>query len=462
MGGGATVTTLHPAVGIALLVSIVLIFALPRRAVIIPVLLSIFLIPMGQVIVWGGMHFPVSRIILIAACLRASVMFLESKSESLAGGFNSVDKAFIVWGCCYAVFFVLQWNEMQAVINRAGFVVDGFGGYFLLRLLIRDDKAVNRTLAVFAVIAAVVAAEMVYEQFTLRNLFGMLGGTHSIPELRDGRIRSCGVFQHAILAGSFGATMLPLFLGLLSRKAWVTAIVGAIGATVIVVTSSSSTPLLAYAAVLIGFLFWFLRTRMRLIRWAILIVLIALQLSMKADVWWLISHVDLVGGSSYHRANLVDTFIKHFSDWWLIGTKDYDQWGWDMWDVSNQFVAMGLNAGLLGLVAFLIMISKAFGKLGIARRRLEKNRGNAWFMWCLGIALFGHVVAFFGTGYWDQTQIAWFALFAMISATTAGALNLPTKTLKPVARFRWPGWGTNTSINDLNRVSQPSCAQTDF
>jgi hypothetical protein len=52
---------------------------------------------------------------------------------------------------------------------------------------------------------------------------------------------------------------------------------------------------------------------------------------MKAPVWFLIARIDLAGGSSgYHRAMLIDTFLRHFGDWWLLGTKDAFSWGWDM------------------------------------------------------------------------------------------------------------------------------------
>ena len=66
---------------------------------------------------------------------------------------------------------------------------------------------------------------------------------------------------------------------------------------------------------------------------------------MKAPVWFLISHVDLVGGSSgYHHASVIDQFIRNFFDWWLVGTYDNGSWGWDMWD-SVQPVCAGRRIG---------------------------------------------------------------------------------------------------------------------
>jgi hypothetical protein len=86
--------------------------------------------------------------------------------------------------------------------------------------------------------------------------------------------------------------------------------------------------------------FWPFRKGMRTFRWGLVAVLIGLHLVMKSPVWFLISRVDVIAGNSgYHRAMLIDQCIRHFTDWWLIGTNAAGTWGWDMWDLSNQFVA---------------------------------------------------------------------------------------------------------------------------
>jgi hypothetical protein len=421
-GGGATSTVLHPLVLAAMVIAIALIYLLPRKYIVVPFLMISMLTPWGQTLVLAGVHFTVVRIVVLFAWVRLLWLKISSRLRP-AGGLNSIDAAFSWWALFYAFAFMLLWWQMQAFINRVGFLLDAFGIYYLLRFLIQDDEDVHRVIKTFAIIAAVIALAMVTEQFTRRDIFGLLGGVSPHVEVRDGLVRSHGVFQHAILAGSFGATLLPLFIGLWTQmKSRAAAIIGIISATTIVMTSSSSTPLLTYTAVIVALCFWPLRRLMRTVRWGIVLGIIALQLVMKAPVWWAIAHVNVAGGSSYHRAALVDVFIRHFGDWWLLGAKHYDKWGWDMWDVSNQFCAMGLNGGLGGFVAFLAMISRGFGKLGSARKYVEGDRRHELFLWCMGSALFGHIVAFFGTGYWDQTEVAWFALLAIISTSTAVAM----------------------------------------
>jgi cbb3-type cytochrome oxidase subunit 3 len=135
---------------------------------------------------------------------------------------------------------------------------------------------------------------------------------------------------------------------------------------------------------------------------------------MKAPVWHLISRIDLTGGSSsYHRFQLVNQCILHFRDWWLIGTKNYPNWGWDMWDLSNQYVGIADVSGLIPLLAFVAIIVFAFQYVAKSRR-LASNKREELFVWALGAALFANVVAFFGIGYFDQTIVAWYALLAMI------------------------------------------------
>ncbi len=121
---------------------------------------------------------------------------------------------------------------------------------------------------------------------------------------------------------------------------------GLVGSVLMTWTSNSSTSLLTFLAGIFAVFFWPFRKSMRAVRWGIVVGLFALQLVMKAPIWFLIAHIDLTGGSSsYHRAELIDLFIRHFFEWWLIGIKSSGAWGWDMWDTQNQFVNVGESGG---------------------------------------------------------------------------------------------------------------------
>jgi hypothetical protein len=417
-------TVLHPLVAVALCVSIILIWFLRRRYAIGPFLLVTFLIPLGQVVVIGGVHFTVLRIATLCGLAR----FALSGTARLRGRFNAIDGSFLLWAVACALSFVLLYMDGQALINRLGFLLDAIGGYFLLRCLIQKPEDVYRVIRWLIFILTVMAVCMVIEHITRHNLFGLLGGVRPTPEVRDGKIRANGVFQHSILAGCFGATMVPLCVILWKQSTGrATAMLGLISSTVVMLTASASTALLAFAAGILGLCLWPIRNRMRWLRWMLVSSLLVLHLVMKAPVWAIIGRIDLTGSSSgYHRYMLVDTCIRHFSDWWLIGTKHYNEWGADMWDLSDQYVAYAVTGGLATLVFFIAIIFYSFRELGTTRKYVSGDKGYEWLLWCLGASLFAHVMGYFGIGYFDQMQVVWFALLAMISATT----TLPIRPYK--------------------------------
>jgi hypothetical protein len=424
-GGGATATLLHPAVVVLMLLAIVLFFVLPRKYVIVPVMTATFLIPIGQQLLIGGVHLFVARILILVAFIRA---FTSRPKSFYSGGWTSIDTAFTCYVLISAAVTVIRYQDGAAFVNQIGYVWDFLLAYLLLRSLIRDEQDSFLTIKCFAVLMVLLGATMMYEQMKMVNVFGLLGGVTPIPEVREGKIRSQGVFQHALTAGTFAATAIPLFFLLWKNgKAKTLAAVGIAAATVMTVTTQTSTSLLTYAAAIGAVLLWPIRKRMKMVRMGLVAVIVGLHFVMKAPVWFLIARIDLTGSSSsYHRAELIDQFINHFSSWWLIGTKDAATWGWDMWDAQNMYVSVGEAGGLAAFIFYILVISRCFSRLGDARMR-AKNKSQEWFIWLLGSALFANVVAFFGVNYFDQSVIAWFALVSMICACTIPLANQELK-----------------------------------
>jgi len=399
-----------------------LILVLPRRKAIIPLLSASILIPFDQIALIGPFHFMMLRVLILFGLLRLLTRARSSTLPLFSGGLTSLDRAMLLFTLVNAINWILLWQQWQTFIFQLGEAYTVLGMYFVLRFFIRDQEDIEITIRVFAYIAVVIAMVMAYEQLNGWNPYALLGGSRSsfFSSLmqRENRLRATGCFLHPILAGTFGAIVLPLFFGLLwtGRKHRRIAIIGIISTVIITGASNSSTPILGYGAGLLGLCFWPLRNWMRLIRWGIVLSLVSLHMVMKAPVWHLISRIDIVGGSSSeHSYQLINQFILHFSDWWLIGAKNNGQWGWDMYDTANQYVEIGQNAGLMPFVLFLAVIVYAFKYIGKARRA-GIARTNQLLCWSLGVALFAHVVAFFGISYFDQTIVAWYALLAMISA----------------------------------------------
>jgi hypothetical protein len=421
LGHGASETILHPAVAVVLLFTIVLMLRLPRKYAAIPFLMTAFLVPRGQEIYFLGQHWYALRILILTAFVR-----LFRAKFQVGGGMNTVDRIFVLWAC-YRVGAILLTNWPSGAGEQAAFLIQVFGGYFLLRHLIQDEEDIARAAKALAIVAAVLGLSMLDEHIRNVNIFGYLGGARLIPELRNGAIRAQATLGHSILAGSFGATVVPLFFWLWhSGRAKGLAALGIAGAILMVFSSASSTPTLALVAG-VGVLFlWPVRGSMRLARWGIVLILVLFGLVMKAPVWFIIAHINVVSGSGgYDRAMLIDTFIRHLKDWWLIGTNQNGVWGYDMWDLSNQFVAEGEQGGLVTFVCFLAIISISFSKLGKMRNRVGPQA--QWLPWSLGAVMIAHIFAYFGVSYWDQNQIWWFAFLAMISTATVALQNEPVK-----------------------------------
>jgi len=420
-GGGASGSLMHPIVAALVLLAIVGLFALPRKYSALPILWTVLLVPGTQQIYVAGVHLFAIRLVVLFGLIRMISSGEGPGGKRLPGGMNGIDRSFLLCVFAQAVSVALLFHESQAVINQVSFVWDWAGGYLVMRWTLQNEKDVCRSLTFLALLILPVAIGMAIEQAKFFNVFSILGGVASTPAVREGKIRSAGIFAHPIIAGTVGAVIVPLFALLWKNgKSKILGSCGFISATVMMWTSNSSTCMMAYAGGFVALLFWPLRKSMRRFRQGLAICLVGLHLTMKAPVWFLISRVDLTGGSSsYHRAELIDQFVNHFRDWWLIGVTSTFDWGLDMWDVQNQYVNIGQAGGILAFTCFILVISRSFGMIGKARKLVEGDKNREWLFWFLGASLFSNVVGFFGVNYFDQSRMIFFFLLAMISAATA-------------------------------------------
>jgi hypothetical protein len=428
-GAGAADSTMTPVGLAAMLLASLLILALPRKWAIVPFLLFVFFVPLGEQFNVGGLHLFALRIVILCGCAR----FLF-KQNALAGGFSAIDKIFLIWALCRATAFILLYHVGGAIANQLGFLWDALGGYFLIRCLIRNADDIRLVARVFVVIAVVMASCMVYEHYKLTNLFALLMGGQIVPDIRLGKVRCRGVFQQEIIASTFGGTLVPLFVCLWSAwKERVLAVVGLVAAAVITITASSSTGIAAAGVGVLALCLWPFRQYMRQVRWGMVAAILGLAVVMKAPVWFVLARVDFVGGSTgWDRANLIDQCVRHFSSWWLVGTADNDKWGFFTWDLCNQFVAEAVQGGLLTLILYFTLIKRSFSRLGNARKK-SRNRTEKWLLWTIGCILCGHIAGFFGISYFDQMKDWWFVTLAMIPSASAATRRVRVESPKPVS-----------------------------
>lgn len=403
--------TITPVALIFALIAGSLMLFLPRRSAIVPLMFAIVFIPLHERVIIASLDFFILRILVIFGWLRIII-----RSEYFGLRINTIDKLLVLWVVSGVAAYTLLWQTSGALINRLGVAFDIIGIYFLIRFLVRDYDDIEWVIKTFAVISIPVALAMVVEWRSERNLFSIFGGVSEYTLVREGKLRCLGAFSHPITAGSFGASLLPLFIALRkARNGPALMVFGAAAATVITYTTSSSGPFLAYIAGIFGLMMWHFRQYMRPIRWAVFLTLVALHFSMKAPVWALMMKVQVFGASTgYHRYHLIDQFVNRFSEWWLVGVRSTADWGYYLFDVTNHFVRVGVDGGLVTLVLFILIIAYSFQTIGRSVKIIDDPVMQR-IIWGLGASLFVHVVAFMGVSYFDQIKVVLYMVLAMIS-----------------------------------------------
>jgi len=407
------VSVIHPAALAFCSITVILMLFLPRKYTFAPFILAALIIPLQQRVVIAGLDFTLLRVMIIFGLARVSI-----RSEYKWLTLNLVDRAMILWVLARILSYTLLFQTFSALIYRLGGTLDALGVYFLARILVRDLDDIERVVKALVAVCVVVGVAMLTEQTTQRNLFSVFGGVPAVTALRQGALRSQGPFAHPILAGTLGATLVPIFwsLRLRHRKA---AILGLFAAIAVIGGCSSSGPVLVGLAGLLGLSTWMFREHMRVIRWGIVVTIVSLQLIMTAPVWGLLWRLSIFGGSTgFHRFYLFDAFLKRFSEWWLLGTESTAHWGYYLFDVTNMYVRVGVEGGLITLMFFLLIIFRCFQSIGLAIPKFEADPPTQKLFWALGVSLFAHVVNFMGVDYWDQSVVLWYWLLAMISVVS--------------------------------------------
>ncbi|MEM7227975.1 MAG: hypothetical protein AAF432_04085 [Planctomycetota bacterium] len=408
-------TTLHP-LAMALTAALAaLIFVLPRRHALIPLVIAACFIAPAQRVVLLTMDFTMLRVLLLAGCARVML-----RGEIVMLRWKLLDTLMVAWCVAGVLTYSIQYASFGMFVQKLGFTYDAAGMYFLCRFLVRDwDDLIAFTTNVI-LISAPVTVFLLVEKTTGRNIFSVFGGVPEYTRVREGRLRVQGAFGHPILLGCFWAAMLPLIVALVRHHSWRRYIVplGVVTSMTAAIVTASSTPWLVLLITLMAILFYPFRRWTPWVRWAGCLGLVSLHLVMLKPVWHLIARVDVVSGSTgWYRYKLIDEFFNHFGDWWLFGTHDYVNWytyGFEA--VTNQYIFEGVNGGLITLALFIAIIVEAYRALGHLQRRVLGDPIRSAFAWAIGVSLFVHVVSFIAVAYTGQIRFVWF--FALAVAAT--------------------------------------------
>lgn len=392
----------------------------PRRWAPIHLLVGAYFIGLSQGIILGGLHFTVLRILITVAILRLFI-----RREWLPGGLNGLDRLMLIWMGWALISSLFHDDIYGALIYRLGLVYNSLGVYLLFRVSCRSFDDLESLVLATAILLVPIAVGMTIESFTGFNLFSILTGEIIEPNVRAGRFRAQGPFQHAILAGTVGAGCLPLFVGVWRSHSRL-ATIGIIATLVIIVTSASSGPVITAISGIAALMIWNYRYKMRFIRFLMVFCYFALDIVMKAPAYYLLSRIDLTGSSTgWHRAALIESAFAHLGEWWFAGT-DFTRhwmptgvdWSGDHADITNHYIKMGVIGGLPLMILFIVLFYKSFSYVGQILHSSDYNsfpQRFYFFAWCLGASLFAHAFTCLSVSYFDQSSLFLFMVIASIS-----------------------------------------------
>jgi hypothetical protein len=416
--GEVSSSNINPFALLLLLAMVFIALVASRQAAVKALFVVAAFIPLGQQFNIFGLHFHFFRVMILAGWIR-----VLSRGEIKGFTMNKLDKLFLAWALVGLVCGTLR----KPTAETFGVVYNSLGAYFLFRFLISQPTDMFEHLRFLALVVFFIGIGMVPEYLTHKSPFAILGGVPDVLQERGDRVRCQGPFRIAILAGTFSATLFPLMVGLWFQdpQRRMRAILGIIGSVVVTVLSNSSGPLLCLIAAVIGLAMWKMRNRMSLFRRCLVATIILLALVMKAPVWYVLAKAsDLIGGGGWHRSFVIDVFIRNFADWWMMGYSYTAKWVGDYttllvdpnnMDITNHYVAQGVMGGIWMFALFIAILVICFKIIGRCVDQGENGLVKPIFFWSLGAALASHCAAFFSISYFDQIQIFWFWLLAVLS-----------------------------------------------
>ena len=418
-----------PLTAVILTVLVGLTIGAKRRTALLAIVVGTLFLTQGQYLTVAGFSLAPMRILAWVGFVR-----VVSRGEFSFRNLNKIDWALTV--LYVFMTLILLTRDEEAVPLRIAKLLDVLCCYFAARGLVADTSDFRWLLKTLPFLLVPYVLLLAIEFTTHRSAFVLVGG-NSVPWVREGKLRCFGSFRHPSLLGSVGATFFPLFIGLYWSKEYRKhAIIGAATCVAIVLFSNSGGPLSAWATGVVGWCVWLVRTKMRAFRIGLVVTIAVLAMVMKAPIWYLIAKVSsITGGTGWHRSYLIDVAVRHLDKWWLAGMPLKETAGWFPYnlaatggaDITNQFIAYGLNAGLVAIALSFVLLTLTFKSLGqnLSTARFLRNERDERLLWGLGVMQVVHISNWLGITYWDQFFVFWLIQLAAISGITLAAQPRP-------------------------------------
>lgn len=412
---------------ISTIILAVLQFSLPKKIAYLPMLIAVF--HLGNFELTADLT--AIRILILLGLVRAIPAKLFR--YRLSDPFDLT----ITFICCWMIMssFFHEDPLTNPFIYRLGQSFNILGSYLYARAYLPDfsRETVTRFCLWLSIVIIPFAALLATEKATARNSYSAMGARKAFSNIREDKVRAQGTFGHAILAGTAGATCLPLAFYLFRRKKKRLLGILAIGSCIaIVISSASSGPLASLVAAVLGLYMWRWKASIGVLIKLGITAVIFLHLIMTRNVWHLMSMMDLVGGSTgWHRARLIDKALENFGDWWLFGT-DYTRhwmptgvsWNPNHTDITNNYLILGVVAGAPAVIALIVLIIRGLrsGLLAVKNWSVD-HLHDPFAAWCLLVSLTVHAISFISIAYFDQSFVLFYTVLALLNNAKDAIMN---------------------------------------
>lgn len=415
---------MNPLAAVFFLACVVTLFSVPRRLAPVPLLVGACYMTMGTGLEIGPASLPFYRLLILVGLAR--VVMKGEGQGFLWVGTDKMMLGLAGW-TIFASFFHDTDVPGAGPVYICGKMLDLAGAFFLGRIWIRDLDEARDLVGIIALLLVPVSFGMVFEKVTGKNLFSIFGGVPEDIIVRNGKSRAQGPFRHPILAGTVGATTIPLLLSIWNTRRTL-AIVGIIGGLGMTVASTSSGPILSLMGGVGVVCFWRFRHLTPLVVKGGIAGYLLLSVVLSQPPYYLVAKIDITGGSTgWHRAFLIDRTFQHLDEWWLFGTDRTRHWmprqgaiNEFHTDITNYFIGFAVQGGLVSLLLVVGMVITSMLFVGRIWRAYEEDHPEkAFFVWCCGACLLGHIATSMSVAYFDQSLIFFWLVVAMIASLRA-------------------------------------------
>lgn len=329
----------------------------------------------------------------------------------------------------YTIPIFLTHPLEQAVENRAGFLMDTFLAYCVVRFIVTDYSKLVKIIKIVAIILVPLAVIGLIEATTGIRPFGvLLERSHMFSYLsnygeRWGLYRAFGPFSHSILFGCTFGLFFPLIYYLRNETgSWRyyalilsgTAIVGAM-------SSMSSGPWVMMGVVIVCLAMERFKKWLKSVIIFMIISVILVEIISNRPFYHVIaSYANPLGGSGWHRAKLIDLAIEHVNEWWLLGYGTEDP-GWgetlgmEKTDITNEFIFAAVRYGIWGLAALCAVLTVAFRHMIRVYKRTPYKPIKS-LAWAFGSMLVAVIVCWMSVSFFGQLMPLFYSMLGLLGS----------------------------------------------